>query len=142
MASHFVQFPHQLYSVFPSGTPQPGTLLQLGLPPIFDLFRALFPVVHSTELSLSASAVARFSNSCIFLSEGVGSLGTSLDDAQARERMEESKERMQALGENMLDLIVVSFCIVVFQCLTLREVSRVSYFRLFRNGNARVYIRC
>lgn len=87
----------------------PGSHLQLALPSIFDVYRALYPVIHSSDLSQSVNAAARFSNSCIFLSEGTGKVAATVDDAQARERLEESKDRMKVLGASTLDDIVVRF---------------------------------
>ncbi|KDQ19560.1 hypothetical protein BOTBODRAFT_126442 [Botryobasidium botryosum FD-172 SS1] len=96
--------------VFPTRTPPSGSLLQMNLSSTLDLFRALFPVTHAAELSISVGAAARFSNSCVFLADGAKDLAATLDDAQARERLEESSVRLRVLGESGLDDIVDQQC--------------------------------
>ncbi|KAF8634600.1 hypothetical protein AX17_004189 [Amanita inopinata Kibby_2008] len=81
-----------------------GTIILQTAPASLDLFRALYPVKHSTQLKQAETAMA-FSNDCLYLNRQVERLqkkyGHDLDSVQ--DKFEECKRVFKILGESWYD---------------------------------------
>lgn len=88
----------------------PGQLLIAAAPLMLDLYRALYPVAHSTSLLRDPTLVMRMSIDCKFLSTEVAKLCHSHGPASA-ERWLETAERLMTLGELCYENAMVCLCI-------------------------------
>jgi len=88
-------------------TTVPGQFLLSAAPSVLDLYRALYPVTHSSALASDADLAMRWSNDCKYLSDQVASLRSGKGPALAEERWVEAGERLKMLGEAWFEDVVV-----------------------------------
>ncbi|KAG9087157.1 hypothetical protein FRC06_002703, partial [Ceratobasidium sp. 370] len=110
LAEHALREGKELVStdIFPPGTsPAPGSLVLGSIPSFFDLFRALVPVTHGTNMAASGGIAMRFSNDCTYLSEEMARLILDIPEGvvgnAARPKFVEVQERLKALGESWFE---------------------------------------
>ena len=87
-----------------------GELLSATTASIFDLFRALTPVVQAEMMELSPSLRMRFSNDCYHLSSEVARISTLLSPAasELHSKLEEAGDKLAVVAEQRFDAELVS----------------------------------
>jgi hypothetical protein len=83
---------------------------------VLDLYRALYPVVHSSALASDADLAMRWSNDCRFLSDEITSLRTREGLAFAEDKWVETGERLKMLGEAWFEDVVVRWHVSFLSC--------------------------
>lgn len=89
----------------------PSALLLSTAPSTFDLFRAMYPVSHSSELSRSRSNRLQYSNDAKYLADAAQNLRARCDAAKveaAGDRFDETAERLSVVSASWLDDTIVS----------------------------------
>ena len=66
---------------------------------MLDLYRALYPVAASAELSRYPDRAMRFSNDCIYISGEVRKIVSEVEASDARDLLHEGAEKTKCLGE-------------------------------------------
>ena len=92
-----------------SSSSPPGTVILRCALSIFDLYRALYPVVFGAHFALSSELALRFSNDCLYLSGEVGHMEYAVSsDSLLKQNFEDSKENLKVLGDSYFEDIIVS----------------------------------
>lgn len=95
--------------LFPASTSRgsgPGTLLLQAASAIPDLYRALHPVIFSSDLAASPARSMRFSNDCLYLS-------TELAKTEAVGHFDDCRDKLKILGDSWFEDTIVSMIPVV-----------------------------
>jgi protein transport protein DSL1/ZW10 len=90
-----------------SKTTESGKLLAAAAPSILDLYRALYPIAHSSLLAQDSNLVMRWSNDCKFVSTEVTRLRHRHGLASLEERWSETVDRLDTLGDSYYETAVV-----------------------------------
>lgn len=98
----------KLFASFPAPPTPPGTLIFQTAPSVLDLFRALYPVSSSSDLSKSM----KFSNDCLWLSDEVRGMFDTVHftrESGVKEKLNEAREKLEVFGRSWFEQTIVSF---------------------------------